>query len=33
MRVAQLLLRDLHPTVVPAGTFTPTNADVIEYCI
>ncbi len=32
MRVAQLLLQDLHPTPAPA-TFTPTNADVIEYCI
>ena len=33
MRVAQLLLQDLHPTPVPASAFTPTNADVIEYCI
>jgi uncharacterized NAD(P)/FAD-binding protein YdhS len=33
MRVAQLLLQDLHPTPAPAAAFTPTNADVIEYCI
>jgi uncharacterized NAD(P)/FAD-binding protein YdhS len=32
MRVAQLVLRDVHPTLSAAG-FTPTNADVIEYCI
>jgi uncharacterized NAD(P)/FAD-binding protein YdhS len=33
MRVAQLLLRDVHPTPVPTTAFTPTTADVIEYCI
>lgn len=33
MRVAQLLLRDVHPTPVPPAAFTPTTADVIEYCI
>jgi uncharacterized NAD(P)/FAD-binding protein YdhS len=33
MRVAQLLLRDVHPTPATAPVFTPTNADVIEYCI
>jgi uncharacterized NAD(P)/FAD-binding protein YdhS len=33
MRVAQLLLQDLHPTPLPTAGFTPTNADVIEYCI
>lgn len=33
MRVAQLLLRDLHPTPVPSPAYTPTSADVIEYCI
>jgi len=33
MRVAQLLLQDVHPTPVPTVAFTPTNADVIEYCI
>lgn len=33
MRVAQILLQDLHPTPVPHVTFTPTNADVIEYVI
>jgi uncharacterized NAD(P)/FAD-binding protein YdhS len=33
MRVAQLLLRDVHPSPVPATAFTPTSADVIEYCI
>jgi hypothetical protein len=30
MRVAQLLLRDVHPAPVPAAAFTPTNTDVIE---
>lgn len=33
MRVAQLLLQELHLTAAPAVAFTPTNADVIEYCI
>jgi hypothetical protein len=33
MRVAQLVLRDVHPTPVPTAPFTPTTADVIEYCI
>jgi uncharacterized NAD(P)/FAD-binding protein YdhS len=33
MRVAQLLLQDLHPATVSTDVFTPTNADVIEYCI
>jgi uncharacterized NAD(P)/FAD-binding protein YdhS len=33
MRVAQLLLQDVHPTPVPSAAFTPTHADVIEYCI
>jgi uncharacterized NAD(P)/FAD-binding protein YdhS len=33
MRVAQLLLRDVHPTPVPNSALTPTSADVIEYCI
>jgi uncharacterized NAD(P)/FAD-binding protein YdhS len=33
MRVAQLILRDVQPTPVPAAGFTPTNAEVIEYCI
>lgn len=33
MRVAQLLLRDVHPTPAAPTTFTPTTADVIEYCI
>ncbi|HEX4607521.1 MAG TPA: FAD/NAD(P)-binding protein [Urbifossiella sp.] len=33
MRVAQLLLRDVHPAPVPPAALTPTSADVIEYCI
>jgi uncharacterized NAD(P)/FAD-binding protein YdhS len=33
MRVAQLILRDVHPTPLPTPAFTPTNADVIEYYI
>ena len=33
MRVAQLLLRELHPTPAPTATFAPTSADVMEYCI
>lgn len=33
MRVAQLLLQDLHPAPLPATALTPTTADVIEYCI
>jgi len=33
MRVAQLVLRDVHPTPTLAAALTPTTADVIEYCI
>lgn len=33
MRVAQLLLQDLHSAPVPSTAFTPTYSDVIEYCI
>lgn len=33
MRVAQLVLRDVHPDPIPAPALTPTTADVIEYCI
>lgn len=33
MRVAQLLLQDVHPRPLPTTAFTPTNAEVIEYCI
>jgi len=33
MRVAQILLEDIHPTPMPHAAYTPTNADVIEYCI
>jgi hypothetical protein len=33
MRVAQLILQDLHATPARPGPLTPTTADVIEYCI
>lgn len=33
MRVAQLLLQDLHLAQSPPAALTPTSADVIEYCI
>jgi uncharacterized NAD(P)/FAD-binding protein YdhS len=33
MRVAQFLLQETHPTAVPTVAFTPTSADVVEYCI
>jgi uncharacterized NAD(P)/FAD-binding protein YdhS len=33
MRVAQLLLQEVHPATLPTTVFTPTSADVIEYCI
>ena len=33
MRVAQLLLHELHPTPMPQAAFTPTYADVVEYFI
>lgn len=33
MRVAQILLLDLHPTPIPPAALAPTYADVIEYFI
>jgi uncharacterized NAD(P)/FAD-binding protein YdhS len=33
MRVAQILLQDVHPAPLAQATFTPTNADVVEYYI
>jgi uncharacterized NAD(P)/FAD-binding protein YdhS len=33
MRVAQILLQEVHPTPAQSVTLTPTYADVIEYCI
>ena len=33
MRVAQILLQDLHPTPTPQTALTPTYADVVEYFI
>jgi uncharacterized NAD(P)/FAD-binding protein YdhS len=33
MRVAQILLQDLHPTPMPDAALAPTYADVVEYFI